>query len=105
MNKRWHLFLDDVRFPEHYSFGYDSPLVLARNSLDAIRMVKINGLPEFISFDHDLGGDDTSIIFVRWLIETYPDGPIPDYSIHSANPVGSGNIDSLMKSWKKSLSL
>lgn len=98
------LYLDDVRFPDA-TIVTDSFVALARSSPDAIALVKLNGMPKIISFDHDLGGEDSSVIFLRWLIETFPNGPIPDYRIHSMNPIGSKNIDSLMKSWQKSLVL
>lgn len=101
MNKYW-LYIDDVRFPEEF-LVQEMNLVLARSSLDAVRLVKRNGLPTHISFDHDLGDDDTSIVFIKWMIETYPIGPIPSYNVHSANPVGASNIVSYMESWKKSL--
>lgn len=61
-------------------------------------------MPSFISFDHDLGGDDTTMVFLRRLTNEIWDGtsPPPDYYIHSANPVGSINIHSFMDSWRRS---
>lgn len=72
----------------------------------------------FLSLDHDLGlagklidkEDDTEyqidhsvMNFLKWLATTYWDGvaPVPDYAIHSANPVGRENIRSYMESWKR----
>lgn len=55
-----------------------------------------------ISFDHDLGGDDTAMVVVKRLIELDMDadgGFIPrdfTFRVHSANPVGSENIRMLL---------
>jgi hypothetical protein len=45
------------------------------------------------------------MVFLRRLVNEVWDGKaaIPDYQIHSANPVGSLNIRSFMDSWKRSL--
>lgn len=58
------LFIDDLR---------DSPgveWVAARSSSEAISLLKERGCPARISFDHDLGGDDTAIVVAKWLIDT-----------------------------------
>lgn len=93
------LFIDDLRSPPSEDF------IVARSSLDAIEAVKQHGWPTFISFDHDLGGDDTTMVFLRMLVNLWQGQPIPDYMIHSANPVGSMNIHSFMESWKRSTTL
>ena len=77
------LYIDDVRdVPE----GYD----LARNSTAAIELMKYRlsvGTPyTHVSFDHDLGDDDTTRRVVMWMIE-YEHPPI-SWNVHSANPVG-----------------
>ena len=91
------LFIDDERFPVTNDF------VIARNSADAIAYVEKFGCPNFISFDHDLGGGDTAMVFVKWLIEKDLDYQvIPsdfDYYIHSQNPIGRQNIDGLLRSY------
>lgn len=85
------MFIDDLRkAPNDY--------IVCRSSKEAISFVKENGCPEFISFDHDLGGEDTSMIFVDWLINAALDGSVSipdgfDYWIHSANPIGAKNIE------------
>lgn len=91
------LFIDDVRNPPGEDFS------VVRSTAEAIEWVKTNGIPSFISFDHDLGGDDTSMVFIRRMYEEiWQEGnPIPDYTVHSANPIGSKNIVSFMESWKK----
>ena len=96
----WKLFIDDERFPTDTSF------VIARSSEEAFKLLKEKGFPSHIAFDHDLGGDDTSIKFIWRFIDDILDNEntgtalvIPDkftYSIHSQNPVGAENIKNLM---------
>ena len=91
------LFIDDERFPVTNDF------VIVRTSTEAKAFVEKFGCPNFISFDHDLGGDDTSMVFIKWLIERdLDDKIIPsdfDYYIHSQNPIGRQNIDGLLRSY------
>lgn len=66
------------------------------------------GFPNFISFDHDLGENDTSMFFIHWMINRVLDGDmiLPKdftFNVHSANPVGKKNIEGLMNSFLKSL--
>lgn len=77
------LYIDDVRpVPD----GWD----LALNSMVAIEMLRYRvsvGTPyTHVSFDHDLGGDDTTRKVVMWMIEN--DHPPVEWIVHSANPVG-----------------
>lgn len=84
--------------------------MIARSSEEAIQIFKDRGPPEFISFDHDLGGEDTSIRYVNWLIDVCLDLEsigvdkklikLPDYTIHSQNPVGAAAIRSKLESFK-----
>ena len=95
------LFIDDVRDAP------DNLWTVCRSSHQAIEHIKVYGMPAFISFDHDLGGEDTTMLFLRRLVNELWDGKEtqPEYRIHSANPVGSENIKSFMESWKKSIKL
>lgn len=93
------LFIDDIRFPLTDDFK------IVRTSHEAINYVKENGCPQFISFDHDLGGNDTAMIFVKWLVECDMDNDskiIPanfNFNVHSKNPVGARNIESYLNSY------
>lgn len=92
------LFIDDERFPVENSGEW----VIVRSSQQAISEVYQKGMPSFISFDHDLGGDDTSMKFLRWLLDELLDDMIafPEgfgYYVHSQNPVGAENIRSFME--------
>jgi len=98
----YNLYLDDLRNPPA-----DRDWLVCRSSQEALDRIVDIGMPSFISFDHDLGEDDTTMIFLRRLVNEVWDGQtvIPDYQIHSANPVGVENIRSFMESWKRSLML
>jgi len=98
-NAMWKLFLDDVRNPTEDGF------TTARSSAQAIFFVRYAGLPTFISFDHDLGQEDDAMRFIDFMIEEYYDEDVPDYQVHSANPVGRDNIVAKMESWKRSQGL
>lgn len=97
----WEMFLDDERVPAD---SQSSSVVVVRSSQEAIAFcMAVDSLPKRIMFDHDLGGDDTSIKFILWMIEQlYADHPKFTlredftFSVHSQNPVGAGNITSLM---------
>jgi hypothetical protein len=60
-------------------------------------------MPVEIAFDHDLGGDDTTMRFLNWLTEQLLDGHVQfpgnfQYTIHSQNSVGARNIANRMNS-------
>jgi len=96
----WNLYLDDLRDPPP---GHE--WVVCRSTHQAMEVVASRGMPSLMSLDHDLGGDDTTMAFLRRLANEAWDGvsPPPDYRVHSANPVGAQNIVSFMESWVKSL--
>lgn len=68
---------------------------------EAIAMVQAHGFPEYVSFDHDLGGDRTGLDFAHYLIQLDLDkGTMPinfNFDVHSANPVGTENIEALLE--------
>ena len=90
------LFVDDLRDPP------DQTWVVARSSEIALKMCS-SVWPRELALDHDLGGEDTVMIFLKGLYELW-DGkrPIPSWNVHSGNPVGKKNIESYMRSWEKS---
>jgi len=96
------LYIDDERIPTTKKNWN-----IVRSSEEAIKFISINGCPNYISFDHDLGGEDTAMIVVKWLVETDMDNNgtfIPkdfQYNVHSANPTGADNIESYLKSYFK----
>lgn len=100
---KYFLFIDDIRNP---NFESDIEIKIARNSNEAISILKEFGIPNQISFDHDLGGDDTSIIYINALTDYIIDNNVKfpngfKYYVHSQNPVGVQNIISKMDSLLK----
>ncbi|SOE64732.1 hypothetical protein SAMN05446935_2517 [Burkholderia sp. YR290] len=99
METRYRLFIDDIRDPVVPDW------VIARTSSEAITALEARGCPFEISFDHDLGGDDTAMVVAKKLISMDLDaggGFIPAdfvYSVHSANPVGKSNIEGLLEAY------
>lgn len=97
------LFIDDERFPTTQDW------VITRSSQESIDCLLKNGFPSHIAFDHDLGGTDTSMKFISWLIDYMLDNELhfePDFtwSIHSQNPVGAENIHQIMSAIVKEFS-
>jgi hypothetical protein len=123
------LFLDDTRIPVHCvtymhsRVGRLNPIylerdwVICRNYKCFIATIKDMGLPNFISFDHDLadehyasegdtiGGykEETGHDCAKWLVDYCIDQGVdlPDFAVHSMNPVGSERIISLLKTFKR----
>lgn len=92
---RYKLFIDDERFP------VDDNWVIARTSGEAIGIMQDRGWPTYISFDHDLGGHDTTRPVVNWMIECVLDGDypgwIPGHYVHSQNPIGRDWLENRMR--------
>lgn len=97
---KWSLYLDDLRTP-----STKIEWVIARSFEEARKLVLERGAPTVISFDHDLGdGVPDGYDFAKWIVESDLDGLIklPEdfrYNVHSANPPGAANIESLMASY------
>jgi hypothetical protein len=98
---KYRLFIDDERYPTEYQM-FSHNFVIVRDYDSAVEVVTKLGIPEFISFDHDLGPGKTGYDFALWLAEHvhYGDPQLPEdfeYDIHSMNPVGRDNIRTVMK--------
>jgi hypothetical protein len=83
------IWIDDVRpAPEGWEW--------AKNSTDAIAIIEKTPLQniDLISFDHDLGGDDTSVPIVNYVEERVVESgeQAPKMLVHSQNPVGRDNL-------------
>jgi len=98
------LYLDDIREPKK---EYD---VIVRSYEDAVNYILKNGIPNFISFDHDLGlNSDGSIAkngydLAKWLVEQSLDEKLKfpkdfNFYVHSANPIGRHNIESILNNY------
>jgi hypothetical protein len=118
------LFLDDFRKPPDEDEGW----YIVRSYQQFVDFIKRNGVPELISFDHDLGaceectekglhvGDmkTPETTFMNWcphaktgfdcalfLIENHL--LIKSFRCHSANPIGRKKILELLSDWKKGI--
>jgi hypothetical protein len=122
--KKYNLFLDDERTPmDVYLFlkKENNPLsefydtsnkwVVVRTYREFIRYILNNGIPELISFDHDLADfsgtnrrERTGLDCAKWLGEFYMDTPgLPmfEYIVHSKNDIGKNNIYSYLENFRK----
>lgn len=104
----WYLFLDDERSPSDVLEHTLEEYVVARSSTEAVhRVIEKGELPAGMFLDHDLGGEDNTMRFLNelhhiWETQYNADPMlIPEYMVHSANPVGAQNIMSFMDTWKK----
>lgn len=133
------LFLDDIRIPKDAiglipsnlnQFYWDNNWIVVRNYYEFCNYIQKFGLPEFISFDHDLADfhydytpedyenmteEDMVIKFgsmektgyecAKWLVDWCLENSLrlPQFVVHSANPVGKQNIESYLNNAKKHL--
>ena len=102
------LFLDDERNPiqclsymlsrsnhSNLSFIYkEKDWEICRDFWSFKKCLIEKGLPELVSFDHDLGTDETGNTCAQFLLGYCMDKglDIPQYVVHSMNPVGTQNI-------------
>jgi len=109
----YNLFLDDVR--DANKFLQDIRVwETARDYNQFVRLILKKGLPQFISFDHDLAWEHygnpnvsqytekTGYDCAKWLVEfcMKTEQPLPDFQVHSMNPVGKINIQSLLTNYR-----
>jgi hypothetical protein len=108
------LYLDDVRCPK--TEGWD----VVRTYEDFVDWITKNGLPDEVSFDHDLAEinydpstgresfkyeEKTGYDAAKWMCGYCMENglPLPKFNCHSANPVGSENILAILNSHKERL--
>lgn len=90
------LYLDDLRStPENFERVYDYD--------EFVNFINKNGVPEFISFDHDLGEGKTGFDCAKFLVEFCLDNGVSDinFQVHSQNPVGKENIEKLLDNFNR----
>ncbi len=108
------LFLDDIRNPKDCLLYmnkrvdcsiYSLDWIIVRSHTDFVNYISLNGLPDLISYDHDLGESDelTGMDCAKWLVDYCLDNDknLPNFIVHSANPSGADNISGLFESFKK----
>lgn len=133
------LFLDDNRWPPeaakwmHKRVGSEDNLLyldpdwqVVRNYPQFVDWIEKNGLPDLISFDHDLADghyhqslqegsinyesenfnsdlNKTGYHAITWLIDYCREKslPLPECLVHTMNPVGKQNIEAAIESYYK----
>lgn len=95
---RYSLFIDDERFPPRND---GREWMIARNWEDVMMCLRLHGMPGYVSFDHDLGDEYTGYDIAKFLIELDmgDELKIPydfEFYVHSQNPVGRDNIQSVL---------
>ncbi len=121
------LFLDDLRDPIECAMYmylradcriYHEEWEIVRSYGQFINSIKLNGLPDLISFDYDLADDaklrenlpieewfnlDKNIEYngldcVKWLIKYCSDKnlELPNFVVHSSNPDGTKYLNKLL---------
>lgn len=131
----YNLFLDDFRMPKDAFEYMKLPIYISvdwsivRNYYAFVQIIEGKGVPDIISFDHDLADEHydpqimdgmtydeiydmfqekTGYHCAKWLIEYCIDNneklPAEIY-IHSMNPAGSMNIKSLFETYYKLYSI
>ena len=120
------LYLDDVRTPTTTINGYE-PWYVVRNYDEFVAWITENGIPDLISFDHDLAEEHmedyfrqkleqgyqfpdyesykekTGLDCAKWLSQHIQENNLmlKDVCVHSHNPVGATNIQSYINGFKK----
>ena len=127
------LFLDDIRQPKdainlvpsnYNKIFWDNDWSIVRNYREFVNWILSNGVPDLISFDHDLadihyevdfsdwefssdqlGVEETGLDCAKWLVDYCVDNGsiLPKYIVHSANPAGRKNIQSYLDNANKHL--
>ncbi len=127
------LFLDDYRVPKDcasYMYQRGQNVLIYHEDWEIVRSYKQfcdwitkNGLPDIISFDHDLADvhelkeslvidewfdltenrEYTGMDCAKWLVNYCLDNKLelPNFIVHSANPAGCDNINGLLKNFKE----
>jgi hypothetical protein len=133
MQESYNLYLDDLREPSQSfkktgdSRYNDLKWKIVRCYSEFVETIALNGIPNIVSFDHDLGEEHINYYFdnggrenppdplkghftektgydcAKWLVEYCSENglPMPTYLIHSANPVGSQNIRFILENYTK----
>lgn len=135
------LFLDDIRIPKDAiglvpsimnKLYWENDWIIVRSYSEFCNHIQNFGIPDFVSFDHDLADDHYNDLFsddnwtkddndivlkydeykektgyecAKWLVDFCLENSLtlPDYIVHSANPVGKRNIESYLNNAKKHL--
>lgn len=122
MDKKNLLWLDDIRNPtyeiwnNYIAKNIGNPLemniIWIKNFHNFKLQILTNGLPDIVSFDHDLENfhiskstyiERTGYDCAKWLVNHCMQNNLdfPQYHVHSANPVGKENIQKYIINYLK----
>lgn len=118
--KKTFLWLDDFRNPKDHIDSYDRyNVVWVKSHLEFVNWVNKNGLPDIVSFDHDLEfehygdpipdynrySDDTGLDSAKSLVDYCYNRQLhlPTWYVHSANFHGRKNIETYLSNASKHL--
>lgn len=101
------LFLDDIRSVDMiYDHSQISEFQVVRSYHEFVGFIQKSGLPNFISFDNDLGLDESGEVApdgyaaAKWLVyESNLDLQDLRFKVHSANPVAAEQIRGLLNNY------
>ncbi|GHA47924.1 hypothetical protein GCM10007103_31070 [Salinimicrobium marinum] len=101
------LFLDDIRTTDMvYNEPEAGDFHVVRSYAEFVAYLERNGLPDFISFDNDLGLDESGAVApdgyaaAKWLVyESGFDLIDLKFKVHSANPVAAEQIRGLLHNY------
>jgi hypothetical protein len=120
------LYLDDCRTPTETLPGYH-PWNVVRNYDEFQKWIIENGIPDLISFDHDLGEEHINDYYTQFAQQGYQNPKYQDYKektgldcaqfaveycqkmnvplkgccVHSHNPIGARNIQSFINGFHR----
>jgi hypothetical protein len=85
--------VDDVREPAHV-YPENRNWLIAKN-VQTAKLWLAKGIVRHLSLDHDLGTPETGYDLMKWIAANnyWPAGQI---LVHSANPIGRENIQSVI---------
>lgn len=101
------LFLDDIRevkwiYADEKALDFE----VVRSFDEFLEYIQVHGLPDFISFDNDLGLDENGKVApdgyaaAKWLVyESGLDLRKLKFKVHSANPVAAEQIRGLLNNY------
>jgi len=112
----YRLFIDDERNPIDVKWGTigerqlyrEDEWLIARNWAEVLELIVSLGMPNMISFDHDLGNNQpTGYDIAKRIVDLIMNAQYeldPEFRVlvHSKNPVGAENIRQYMKNFLNS---
>ena len=103
-NKNTNTFIRNKSFYDNLMKSTDVDFVWVKNFDEFKNFIMSNGIPEFVSFDHDLGkGLPKGLDCAKWLVKYCEKNNInlPKFYVHSANPNGQREINALLNGFSR----